>query len=128
MTTRVAVVGAGIALALIGQGCGTIVHGTTQRIPIASDPPGARVIANGAQLGTTPCEVELSRKRSHILTLTMDGYHPAMVSISNEVSAAQVGSFLAGGLIGIGVDAMTGGGNKLVPESVSVVLERETPP
>lgn len=49
---------AAISIALIClSGCATIVKGTTQKVPVASDPPDADVIVDGNLSGQTPTTV-----------------------------------------------------------------------
>lgn len=112
-----------------GYGCATIVHGTTQKIPISSDPSGASLtVAGQTTKHITPCEVELSRKADHILKIEKDGCEPSTVEIRHVVSGAVAGNILAGGLIGWGVDASSGGQYRLVPETVNVTLKSSQPP
>lgn len=111
-----------------GYGCATIVHGTTQKIPVSSDPSGANLtIAGQTTKHTTPCEVELSRKSDHILKIEKDGCQSSTVEIRHVVSGAVAGNILAGGLIGWGVDASSGGQYRLVPETVNVTLKPSQP-
>ena len=97
-----------IALLLAGYGCASIVHGTTQSIPVSSDPSGANLtVAGTATKFTTPCKVELARKTDHLLRFEKDGYDPATVEVKHVLSGAVAGNIIAGGLIGWGVDAAT---------------------
>jgi hypothetical protein len=107
---------------VFAPGCASIVHGTTQEIPITSNPPGAKVDINGSEQRTTPCTVALKRKKDHLLTFTMDGYDSQTVSIKHTMSGAVAGNIIAGGLIGWGIDATSGGQYKLVPNTISVTL------
>jgi hypothetical protein len=60
----------GIALGFMVVGCAA-----TQTITVKSEPLGARVIVNDVQMGTTPTEVELSKKDAGvILRIEKDGY------------------------------------------------------
>ena len=54
-------------------------------------------------------------------------YHPEYVAITHVISGAVAGNILAGGLIGWGVDAMTGAQYRLVPEIVNVHLRQLAP-
>jgi hypothetical protein len=115
------------AIMILGSGCASIVHGTTQEISISSYPVKADVDIDGTEKRTTPCKVSLKRKMDHLLTFTMEGYYPQTVSIKHTVSGAVAGNILAGGLIGWGVDASSGAQYKLEPESVSVTLNPKEP-
>jgi len=50
-----------LALISLSTGCASIVKGTTQAVPISSDPSGADVLVDGNLVGTTPTTVELKR-------------------------------------------------------------------
>ena len=54
------IVPTGAVLSMVS--CATIANGTSQRIEVASEPPGATVYVDGAEVGTTPTEVVLSRR------------------------------------------------------------------
>ena len=110
------------AAGIFGQGCATIVHGTTQEISVSSDPTEARVNVDGAFISTTPCTVELKRGKNHVVTISKDGYHTEQITVMKVVSGAVAGNILAGGFIGWGVDAISGAQYRLVPETVSVTL------
>ena len=113
-----------LMLLVSGYGCATVINGTTQKIPIATEPNGADcIVAGDSTRYTTPCTVELKRKQDHIIKLSKDGYHPESVEIKHTMSGAVIGNVLVGGIIGIGVDAASGGACKLVPESVNISLK-----
>lgn len=105
-------------------GCATIINGTTQKIPVSSEPSGANcVVVGDTTKYTTPCQVELARKSDHVLKLEKEGYDPATVEIKHVLSGAVAGNILLGGLIGWGVDAATGSQNRLIPETVHINLK-----
>jgi hypothetical protein len=109
-------------------GCGSIINGTTQKIPVTADPMNASVTAIGGDITITdkaPCTLNLKRKHNQVVTVSATGYKPQTVQLQSVVSGAVAGNILLGGLIGWGVDAASGGDSKLVPEVVSVVLEPE---
>ena len=45
-------------------GCATLGNGTSQRIQVVSEPPGAEVFIAGRPVGTTPTEVVVSRRQA----------------------------------------------------------------
>ncbi len=103
--------------------CATIVKGTTQTIPVSSNPSGADVVVDGSVLGQTPVDLELKRKTNHLLTIQMDGYQPQTIPITKNVGGAVFGNILAGGLIGWGVDATSGAQYNLSPKTIFMTLE-----
>jgi len=114
-----------IALSLI-SGCATVVKGTTQTIPVNSDPTGAQVVVNNNVLGTTPTEIKLKRKKDHQVVVRKEGYNSVTMPILKSVGGAVWGNVLAGGLIGWGVDATSGAQYNLSPETIFVVLRPST--
>jgi hypothetical protein len=115
---------------LFAQGCATITQGSMQHITVTSIPAGADLVVNGFQRLRTPAVVELSRKDSHQLTISLEGYHPETIDIVKVGSNMVAGNFLAGGLIGLAVDYSSGAAYRLVPEVVQVTLrplEADTP-
>ena len=106
---------------LLLPGCATIIHGTSQKLTVATHPSGA-VVSDGVQNKLTPAVIELKRKRDHVLTISKPGYETAIVPITHVVSGAVAANILGFGFIGWGVDAITGAQWELVPETVSVVL------
>lgn len=117
-----------LAIATAGlSGCATIVKGTTQKVPISSDPAGARVLVDGQPAGTTPTTVTLSRKHSHMVTLEHEACEVENIPVTNSMGAAVAGNIIAGGLVGWGVDAVSGAQYNLHPATVSVKLRAKAP-
>lgn len=104
-------------------GCATIIKGTTQGIPISSDPAGADILIDGMLVGTTPADIEVKRKRDHLVVIEKKNYAPKSIAIVKNVGGAVWGNILAGGLIGWGVDAASGAQNNLTPKTIFVKLE-----
>ena len=110
-------------------GCGTILHGPRQAVPVQSTPSGATVQATPASGGTvtTPGTLDLERKNSYQLTFTSPGYAPATVNLHNNIGTGTViADVLLTGLVGVVVDAATGAWYGLVPENVTATLNRTT--
>ncbi len=62
------------ALLLLQNGCATIIQGSSQKMLITSDPPGAVVSVDGVPLGITPVVAMVARKQPHTLSAALDGY------------------------------------------------------
>ena len=106
------------------SGCGVIFGGTREIITATSAPVGARITASPS-VGNfpTPASMSLERKHSYTLTFTKDGYEPATFQINNSIRGGIVVlDILFTGLIGVVVDAVTGGWYKLEPKSAVAVL------
>ncbi len=104
------------------NGCATIMHGTTQDIGITTDPSGADLLLDGELHYKSPAVKTMKRKEDHTLEISQEGYKREAVEIKGALSLAVAGDFLAGGVIGYGIDAATGAQRRLVPEKVEVRL------
>ena len=114
-----------LPILLLYAGCATVTTGTTQRVPVTTNPSGATVDVNTGYHGTTPCSFDLERNKNHILDITKAGYKQTQVVLRKTVCGSTAGNLLVGGVIGVGVDAMSGAIFKLTPEEVHVELEKE---
>lgn len=116
----------GLAPALLLVGCATIIHGgTRQNVPVASSPPGARVIVKGAHMATTPAVIELSRKESYVIVrFEKEGYEPAEVVLNRKVSPWIASNLIwgPGVLIGLAIDFIGGGAYTLSPSEARAVM------
>jgi hypothetical protein len=110
-----------VALGLI-NGCATIIHGTTQDVAITTDPSEADLLVDGRENYKSPAKITMKRKEDHIVEVTKDGYQKETVNIKSVISGAVAGNIIAGGLIGWGIDAASGGQYRLVPEHVDLRL------
>ncbi|MGH9424140.1 MAG: PEGA domain-containing protein [Thermoanaerobaculia bacterium] len=113
------------AVALL-TACGSIMHGTSQDIGISSSPSNAEVSIDGMSKGHTPVIANLSRKDNHIVKLALPGYAPAELTLTRGVSGWVWGNLVFGGVIGLGVDAISGGLYKLSPEQLTGALAKES--
>ena len=118
-----ALVGTALGSLLALLGCATIMHQTTQEVGISSTPTKAKVTVDSQVQGETPVVVELKRKNSHIVRLELEGYEPFEATFTRKVSGWVWGNLLFGGLIGLAVDAMSGGLYKLSPEQLAAELK-----
>ena len=112
-----------ITAVIFSQGCATIVHGPSQHVAVSSNPTKAKVQVDSGNTYTTPARIKLARKRDHILIFNKEGYQQEEITIMHVISGAVAGNIIAGGLIGWGVDALTGAQYRLIPETVHVELE-----
>jgi hypothetical protein len=122
------------ALVLPCIGCASVSRGTTENISIASTPPGANVEVSGLDNPTTcvtPCVVVAKRSADITVTINKEGYEPQVVPLTKEVpptgAAGFAGNVLVGGLVGMGVDAVTGAAMDHKPNPVDVTLKPLVP-
>ncbi len=108
-----------LATAVASSGCATIIHGGgDQNVTFTSSPVGATVTVDNRVIGTTPTQAELKRKIDHYVTLDLPGYAPQSETLQSKLSGWAFGNILLGGIIGVIVDASTGGMYRLTPEVV----------
>ena len=111
------------------SGCATILRGTNHGIGISSQPPGAEVTIDNEIYGITPVSAKLKRKDNHHIVIRMAGYEPYEVILTRQTSAWAFGNILFGPgvVIGLAVDAISGGMYSLTPDQVSAELPPDKP-
>ena len=119
-----------IAVAFLCSGiltaCASLMHGTSQDIGISSSPTSAAVTVDNMMKAQTPFVAKLSRKDNHIIHIAADGYAPADLTLTRSTSGWVWGNIIFGGIIGLAVDAMTGGLYNLTPDQLSSTLARQS--
>lgn len=121
-------------LALVGtvlglSGCGVMFGGTTKTISVTSAPNGATLttVPSTAQF-TTPASLELERKNSYTITASREGYQDAQAQIQKRMRVGPlILDILFTGLVGVVIDAATGGWYDLQPANVTMALEQTDP-
>ncbi|NVN88590.1 MAG: translation initiation factor 2 [Rhodopseudomonas sp.] len=111
-------------------GCASATRGTTENISLNSSPPGAEATVSGLDnpmTCVTPCVVVVKRNADISVAFAKDGFEPAVVPLSREVvgtgAAGFAGNLIVGGVIGMGVDAVTGAATDHHPNPVVVTLQ-----
>ena len=112
-------------------GCATVTRGTTNQIQIDSEPSGALARTSLNHTCTTPCTIQVSRKDEFAITFSKPGFIDERVDVKTQIAGAGaagfVGNVVVGGIVGMGVDAATGGTYEHVPNPVRAVLRPEQP-
>lgn len=108
-----------LGVMMMTAGCGTVVNGMHQDLAVTSMPGGSRVSIDGAPAGTTPVVVPVRRSHSHVVKVERDGYLPVEASVVPVTSTWEWGNILFAGVIGVAVDAWTGGMFELSQDRVS---------
>ena len=105
--------------------CASIIHGRRQEVTVSSNPTGVTV-TDGVNSWVTPAKISLPRKTAHMLTFFKPGYRPQIVRLERTVSGAVFGNIIIPfGLVGWGIDAISGAQWKLLPEMVDVTMMPE---
>jgi len=123
-----------VALSVMLGGCASVTRGTTENISISSTPSGVEAVVSGLEVPTTcttPCAIVAKRSADISITFEKEGYQSQTVQLTKEVSgtgaAGFAGNLLAGGLIGMGVDAATGAATDPKPNPVIVTMQPSVP-
>jgi hypothetical protein len=121
-----------VALAAALGGCASVTRGTTENISIASTPAGAEATISGLDVPTaciTPCAIVAKRSADISISFAKPGFE--VVTLTKEVpatgAAGFAGNVIAGGLVGMGVDAVTGAAQDHKPNPVIVTLQPVRP-
>ncbi|UFZ06264.1 PEGA domain-containing protein [Bradyrhizobium ontarionense] len=119
-----------VALCAALGGCASVTRGTTETISVASTPSGAEATIAGLEAPmtcTTPCSFVAKRNADLAVTVDKPGYESQTITLTKDIPAAGAAGFagnvLAGGLIGMGVDAATGAATDHKPNPVIVTLQ-----
>lgn len=113
-------------VAMAVSGCGVIFGGSSEVVRITTTPSPAQITAEPAiATASSPASLELPRKNSYVITASADGYEPAELAVTQNMrTGILVLDILFTGLIGVVVDAVTGGWWDLEPNNATLVLER----
>lgn len=105
-------------LALVAlSGCATIVKGTTQVVAVTTPGvPGAQCTLSSPSIGSkvvaTPAHLTLDKGSSHIsVTCRKECFQDGTGMIASHTDTMAAGNIIAGGIIGLGVDAASGAMN-----------------
>lgn len=126
-------------LGLVLSGCATVTRGTTEEVRVVVDPPDAQVETDiGLTCSGMPCNLQVSRKTEFTVTASKPGYKPESVRVLTDFSGGGAvglaGNAIIGGVIGVGVDALSGATLNHAPNPVLIALDpldpdnKETPP
>ena len=122
------------AIAAPCLGCASVTRGTTEAISITSTPVGATAEVSGLDVPTTcvtPCVVQARRNADITVSIAKPGYEPQIIPLTKEVpgsgAAGFAGNVLVGGVVGMGVDAVTGAALDHKPNPVEVTLQPTRP-
>jgi PEGA domain len=111
-------------------GCASVSRGTTETISVASTPSGAEAVISGLDAPMTcmtPCAVVAKRNADISITVQKPGFEPQVVQLTKDIPAAGAagfaGNLLLGGVVGMGVDAVTGAATDHKPNPLIVTLQ-----
>jgi len=110
-----------LVAALTTGACATVTRGNSEDVRFTSEPSGATVTTSMGTSCVTPCKMDIKRKQSFFAAFR-HGAETRQIKVmpktSGEGVAAGAGNILAGGLVGIAVDAGTGANLDHMPNPV----------
>ncbi len=109
---------------MLTTGCGSIIHGSEQKITFSSNPSGAQVLYDGGVRGITPCEINLKRRPlKNIVVIQKEGFVDKQIEVKTGVSMwALLGNAVIGVIPGWIIDAATGSFGQIYTEAFQVDL------
>ncbi|WP_057465733.1 hypothetical protein [Pseudovibrio sp. POLY-S9] len=117
-----------VASSILLAGCGTVVRGTSEDIKIDVKPANAKITSTTAHTCVGPCVINVPRKKEFTLTASAPGYQSQVIDVQTRVSgkgaAGMAGNIILGGVVGVGVDAVTGATLDHYPNPVTFNLKR----
>ncbi|NIM91619.1 MAG: PEGA domain-containing protein [Candidatus Aminicenantes bacterium] len=86
------------------QHCATIIRGTSQEIPVTSNPSGAKIIVDGEEKGYVPVILKLKKKKSHIIQIKKEGYNTVEILTTRKtpIGVHFLGNLLLGASMAFG--------------------------
>lgn len=114
------------AIVMMTTSCATIISGKTAKVKVDSKQPivGKVVLTYYGHTEEVylPHTIKVKRRATPtIITAFADGYAPVDVTIRNKFNGTVWWNILFGGIVGVGVDALTGA--KYKPEKKNIMLD-----
>lgn len=108
-------------VALTVSACATVTRGNSDDVVFTSEPSGATLTTSIGFTCTTPCVIDIKRRQAFTAQFQQGG-ETRSVTVASKVGgggvATAAGNVLAGGVIGIAVDASSGATLEHVPNPV----------
>ena len=107
-----------VIASILSGGCATITKGTTQAVALDTPgAPGAKCHLSSSAIGqmnvVTPTTVTLQKGHENVVVrCSKECYTDGTGVIASGTEAMAAGNIIAGGIVGLGVDAVSGAMNK----------------
>ena len=113
-----------VCIAIVLSGCATLFNEKEPAVSFMSDPSEAQVYINGANMGKTPCAIQLKTNKEYTIEFRKDGYETKTYFLTNEIGAVWIVLDVLAGFIPIIVDAATGAWYDFSEENIVVILDQ----
>ena len=121
---------AAAACCLALSGCASVVRGVNEDVAIEVTPANAEIRTSAGHACTGPCVINVPRKKEFTVTASAPGYQTETIDVDTRVSgkgaAGMAGNVIIGGVVGVGVDAVSGATLDHYPNPVIFSLEKGT--
>lgn len=114
--------------------CASITRGIKETIIVYAWPEDSKIFTDiGESCASTPCSFEIPRNAKFVLTASRKGYKTKTVNITTEIVESGVVSFVGNiliggiGIVGAGVDSVTGAVQNHKPNPVIIELDPINP-
>ena len=112
---------------LVLSGCASVVRGVNEDVAIHVTPANAEIRTSAGHACTGPCVINVPRKKEFMVTASAPGYQTEVIDVDTRFSgkgaAGIAGNVIVGGVIGVGVDAVSGATLDHFPNPVILNLE-----
>lgn len=115
-------------IVVLVAGCATLTKGTTQKIAVNTPgAPGASCTLTSVAVGNktlvTPATITVQKSQESIAVRCQKKcFQDGAGIIDSQAEAMAAGNVIAGGVVGLGVDAMSGAMNKYNPQTDIVMV------
>ena len=116
-----------IVVFFVLSGCATVTRGLSNQVQINSSPPGAEARTSMGHQCVTPCTLQFQRRDEFSVVISKAGFHTEEVAVQTRLAGAGaagfVGNVVAGGVVGMAVDAASGATLEHCPNPVTITLQ-----
>jgi hypothetical protein len=112
-----------VIIPLMMSSCSTLFTGTKQTVQISSKPPGAKILVDGIDRGTTPSMVKLKKcADGQTITLKLDGYETKNFQPQTSFNAVSILNLF--NVFFWGIDVVSGAVYKYDPKFYDIELDK----
>ncbi|WP_306350306.1 PEGA domain-containing protein [Flavobacterium sp. '19STA2R22 D10 B1'] len=113
-----------LILTLLLSSCATIISGSKQKVKFSSTPSAASIFIDEVEVGKTPMELKLARKKEHHVMIKLEGYQTYETNLTQKFNGWYLANILAGGIIGLVIDPITGAMYNLTPVQINAAMKQ----
>jgi len=107
---------------LVFGGCATIFQGGPDKIPVKTNPEGAKVLLNGSAVCNTPCTVEIPHNRDSNIKIEKRGYESIQLERGKVLSGWFIADLLW--LVGGVIDLATSNQGHYPDDPIDITLQK----